>query len=102
MWASSRAIADSGQDSPTAARAALLPLGFAGWCFEATATRAHRLAELLAFRWRHFFPALFYSSPNLGARTAMSTKTPEENAAKRQQSESLPESDLPPSEQRRQ
>src|SRR5580692_7681444 len=85
----------------------LLLLGFAGWRCKAAATGAPTPAELLSLLGRHLLPALVhtlvYSSPHIGA-TAMTATTPasEQNPAESQQSDSLPEGDLPPSEQRRQ
>src|SRR5229473_4955359 len=88
----------------------LLP-GSASWRCKAAATRAPTLAELLALLGRHPLPALghalvnslIYSPPHIGAR-AMTTTTPasEQNPAESKQSDSLPEGNLPPSEQRRQ
>src|SRR5580693_7599056 len=83
-----------------------LPLGFAGWRFKAAATIAPTLAELLALLGRHPLPALVHalsdSPPHTGALRATATNASEQNPAERQQSESLPEGNLPPSEQRRQ
>src|ERR1700682_1444923 len=62
------------------------------------------LAELLSFLWRHLLPALGHSPPKIGTMRATHThtKVSEQNPAESEQAESLPEGNLPPSEQRRQ
>src|ERR1035438_4251358 len=89
------------REPPAAAPSGRL-LGFAGWRSQAAATRAHTLLELLALLGRHPLPALLHSPLKLGAMTAAATKASEQNPAQGQQSETLPEGNLPPSEQRRQ
>src|SRR5882724_5515272 len=71
------------------------------------------LAELLALLRRHLFPAFshslayslayspLHSSTRIAMPTTTHTKASEQNAAESQQSESLPEGNLPESEQRR-
>ena len=95
---------------PFACAIASLLLGIGGWRFKAGATRAPTLAELLALLGRHPLPALVHSlpntlidsPPNMGARSAVTTPTAEEDAAQRQKSQGLPEGELAPAEQRRQ
>src|ERR1039458_9484534 len=77
-------------------------LGFIGRRSNSTPARAHILAELLALLGRHPFPALGHWPPPFGAIMAVTTKASEEHPAENQQSESLPEGNLPPSEQHRQ
>src|SRR6266403_604948 len=92
------------------AKMALLPLGISGWGFKARATRAPTLAGLLALLGCHLPPALVHSlpntlvdsSPNIGARRAMTAPSAEEDAAQRQKSQGLPEGDLAPAKERRQ
>src|SRR5260370_36865620 len=87
-----------------------LLLGLAGWRCKAGATRAPTLAELVALFGRHALPpfvhslpdALIDSPPHMGARRAMAAPSAEEDAAQRQKSQRLPESDLAPAEERRQ
>ena len=71
---------------------------------EIAAARAPTLAELFALLGRHLHPtlihALAHSPAHIGARAA-ATPASEENPAESQQSESLPESNLMPSEERR-
>jgi hypothetical protein len=73
-----------------------------------TATSAPALPEPFAFLRRHLLPslghALFHATPKIGAvrATRTHTKVSEQNPAESEQSESLPESNLPPSEHRRQ
>src|SRR5207247_10088593 len=77
---------------------------------EWAAASPQALAELLALLGCHFLPALVhalpntlvYSSPDIGARRAMTTPSAEEDAAKRQKSKGLPGGNLAPAEQRRQ
>src|SRR6266850_2556251 len=84
---------------------ALLLLTLASGGAEAAA-RAPTLAELLALLGCHPPPALVYAlvyaPPHIGALTAMTTQASEQNPAESQQSDSLPEGNLPPPEQRRQ
>jgi hypothetical protein len=56
-------------------------------------------AEFFPFLRRHLLPALGHSPPRIGAMTATNTKTKasEQNPAESQQSDCLPEGDLPPS-----
>src|SRR5690349_19850665 len=60
------------------------------------------VAELFPFLRRHVVPALGHPPPKIGAMKTTASNAPEQNPAESQQSDSLPESDLPPSEQRRQ
>src|SRR5205814_3599097 len=77
---------------------------------EWAAASPQALAELLALLGRHALPALVHSLPNalidspphLGARRDTHTQVSEQNPAKSEQSDGLPEGNLPPSEHRRQ
>src|SRR5580658_5327436 len=72
---------------------------------EAGTTTAPAIAEFFAFLGSHLFPALvhalFDSAPAFGAMRPAKTMASKENAAESQQSESLPEGNLVPSEERR-
>src|SRR5271155_6085479 len=80
---------------------ASLPLVLAGGWAEAEAF-AHALPELFPLFGRHVLAALGHSPPIIGAMKAATTNASEQNPAESQQSDSLPEGNLPPSEQRRQ
>src|ERR1035441_7818812 len=88
------------REPPAAAPSGRL-LGFAGWRSQAAATGAHALLELLALLGRHPLPALVHAPPKTRAMTATTAKASEQNPAQSQQSETLPEGNLPPPEQRR-
>ena len=98
------------QSASGAVGMASLLLGIGGWRFKASATRAPTLAEFLALLGCHPLPALVHSLPNtlidspphMGARSAVTAPTAEEDAAQRQKSQGLPEGELAPAEQRRQ
>src|SRR6266568_9151122 len=77
----------------------LLPLALAGgWAEAAPFTPA--LAGLLAFFRRHLLPPLLpslgHSPPKIETRRYTHTKVSEQNPAESEQSDSLPEGDLPP------
>src|SRR5580704_1420559 len=88
----------SGYDSPIALGAvemASLPLVLAGGWAEAEAF-AHALPESFPLFGRHVLAALGHSPPIIGAMKATTTNASEQNPAESQQSDSLPEGNLPP------
>jgi hypothetical protein len=76
-----------------------LPLALASGRAEAEAF-AHALPELFPLFGRHVLAALGHSPPRIGAMKAATANASEQNPAESQQSDSLPEGNLPPSEQR--
>src|SRR6266699_397745 len=71
-------------------------------CVGLAGDTAEALAELLALLRRHPLPAFGHSPPKIGAMKATTANASEQNPAENQQSDSLPEGNLPPSEQHRQ
>src|ERR1700678_1638079 len=92
------AVGSGIEGSPASSRL----FAFAGRRCIAAATAAQALAKSLALFRRHLLPALEVLAATLAAITAVPAKAAEENPAKHQQSQSLPEADRTPSEQRRQ
>src|SRR5437660_6499606 len=68
---------------------------------DGAATYPQALAELLALLGRHSLPAFGDSPPKIGAMKATTTNPSEQKPAQSQQSDSLPEGNLPPYEQHR-
>src|SRR5713226_1053276 len=82
----------------------LLPLVVAGGCAEAEAF-AHALPESFPLFRRHVRAALFHATAEIGTTGTAGTvpsQSAEEDPTESQQSESLPEGDLAPAEERRQ